>query len=120
VKRPIALLTAAGLCATAAAVPLATASNPTAHSAATSVSVTGKEFKFTLSRGSVRHGRVTFHFKNVGKIQHDFKIGGRRTKLVSPKKSATLSVSLKKGRFTYICTVPGHAQSGMKGTLKVT
>ena len=29
-------------------------------------------------------------------------------------------MSLKKGSYKYICTIPGHAEKGMKGTLKVT
>jgi uncharacterized cupredoxin-like copper-binding protein len=91
--------------------------------AATSVSVTaGKpsEYKFTLSKKSVKAGTVTFTVSNKGKIPHDFSIGGKKTKLITPGKSATLSVTLKKGSAAYKCTVSGHAQAGMKGTLKVT
>jgi uncharacterized cupredoxin-like copper-binding protein len=91
--------------------------------AASSVSVTaGKptEYKFTLSAKSVKAGKVTFKVSNKGKIPHDFSIGGKTTALIKPGKSATLSVTLKKGSSAYKCTVPGHAQAGMKGTLKVT
>jgi uncharacterized cupredoxin-like copper-binding protein len=91
--------------------------------AATSVSVTaGKpsEYKFTLSKKSVKAGTVTFKVSNRGKIPHDFNIGGKKTKLIQPGKSATLSVKLKKGSASYKCTVAGHAKAGMKGTLKVT
>jgi uncharacterized cupredoxin-like copper-binding protein len=69
----------------------------------------------------VRHGAVTFKFKNAGKLTHDFKIAGKKTKLVLKGKSAApLVVSLKKGSYKYVCTIPGHADKGMKGTLKVT
>jgi uncharacterized cupredoxin-like copper-binding protein len=91
--------------------------------AATSVSVTaGKpsEYKFTLSKKSVKAGTVKFTVSNKGKIPHDFSIGGKKTKLIQPGKSATLSVTLKKGSAAYKCTVSGHAAAGMKGTLKVT
>jgi len=53
-------------------------------------------------------------------VKHDFKINGKKTPLISPGKSATLSVTLKKGSFKYTCTVPGHAAAGMKGTFKAT
>jgi uncharacterized cupredoxin-like copper-binding protein len=93
----------------------------TIAASATSVSVTGKEYKFTLSKRSVRHGSVTFKFRNAGKLTHDFKIAGKKTKLILKGKSAApLTVSLKKGSYKYICTIPGHADKGMKGTLKVT
>jgi uncharacterized cupredoxin-like copper-binding protein len=87
----------------------------------TSVSVTAKEFSFKLSRKSAPHGKVSFKVTNKGALQHDFKIAGKKTKLLGHNKSATLVVTLKKGKkYTYICTVPGHAQAGMKGTFKAT
>jgi plastocyanin len=87
----------------------------------TAVSVTAKEFSFKLSRKSATHGKVSFKVTNKGSLQHDFKIAGKKTKLLGHNKSATLVVTLKKGKkYTYICTVPGHAQAGMKGTFKAT
>jgi uncharacterized cupredoxin-like copper-binding protein len=88
---------------------------------ATTVKVTAKDFKFVLSRKSAPHGKVTFKVVNKGPSAHDFKIAGKKTKLLNKGKSATLTVSLKKGKkYTYICTVPGHAQLGMKGSFKAT
>jgi uncharacterized cupredoxin-like copper-binding protein len=104
----------------AVAVPLG--ANAKTH--ATSVTVTaGKpaEFHFTVSKKSVKHGAVTFKVVNKGNLPHDFKIAGKKTKLLQPGKSATLKVTFKKkGKYAYLCTVPGHAAAGMKGTLKVT
>jgi uncharacterized cupredoxin-like copper-binding protein len=79
-------------------------------------------FSFTLSTKTVKHGTVTFVVKNAGAgLQHDFKINGKKTPLLSPGKSATLKVTFAKaGSYPYSCTVPGHAAAGMKGTLKVT
>jgi uncharacterized cupredoxin-like copper-binding protein len=90
-----------------------------AHSTATAVTVTATEFKFKLSKASVPHGKVTFTLVNKGNVPHDFKIGGKKTPLVSPGKSAKLTVTLKKGKSAYLCTVPGHAAAGMKGSLTV-
>jgi uncharacterized cupredoxin-like copper-binding protein len=90
--------------------------------AATSVSVTaGKpsELHFKLSKSTLSSGAVTFTIKNSGTLAHDFKIAGKRTKLLKRGQSTTLTVTLKKGRYPYLCTVPGHSAGGMKGTLIV-
>lgn len=102
--------------------PLATGSGAdgNAHAAAASVNVSGKEYKFALSPKSAKHGSITFRFTNRGKIPHDFKIDGKKTKIIKPRKSATITINLKKGTYKYLCTIPGHAASGMKGTFKVT
>ena len=81
------------------------------------VTVTASEFKFKLSKLSVPHGTVVFTVANKGKIPHDFKINGKKTSLIKPGKSAKLTVTFKAGKFKYLCTVPGHAALGMKGTL---
>lgn len=111
----LAFLAVVVLVAAAIAVPVTIAVG------ATSVSVTGKEYKFTLSKKSARHGSVTFKFKNAGKLSHDFKIAGKKTKIILKGKSAApLTVKLKKGTYKYVCTIPGHADKGMKGTFRAT
>jgi uncharacterized cupredoxin-like copper-binding protein len=87
----------------------------------TAIQVKGGEFFFRLSTKSVsRPGKVTFVFKNIGHVLHDFSIRGRKTPLIQPGKTAKLVVSFtKKGKYAYLCTVPGHAQAGMKGTFTV-
>jgi nitrite reductase (NO-forming) len=89
------------------------------HTTATAVTVTATEFHFKLSKTSVPHGTVTFTVVNKGKLAHDFKIGGKKTPLVKPGKTAKLTVTLKAGKAPYTCAVPGHAAAGMKGTLTV-
>ncbi len=89
------------------------------HATSTAVTVTATEFHFKLSKTSVPHGSVTFTLVNKGKLAHDFKIGGKKTAQIKPGKSAKLTVTLKKGKAAYLCTVPGHAAAGMKGTLTV-
>jgi uncharacterized cupredoxin-like copper-binding protein len=93
---------------------------PTA-AAATTVQVKGGEFFFKLSTKSIaRPGKVTFVFKNVGHVLHDFSIHGKKTPLIQPGKTAKLVVTFtKKGKSGYLCTVPGHAQAGMKGVFTV-
>jgi uncharacterized cupredoxin-like copper-binding protein len=90
------------------------------HATATKITVTATEFKFKLSKASVpAPGSVTFTVVNKGKLPHDFKINGKKTPQIKPGKSATLKVTFKAGKFKYLCTVPGHAAAGMKGTLTV-
>src|SRR5436190_189757 len=98
-----------------AAVALAIAPFATSKPAATKktlVAVTAKEFKFTLSKRSAPHGVVVFKITNKGKLPHDFKISGVKSKLVKPGTSTTLTVNLSKGSKPYLCTVPGHAAAG--------
>ena len=85
------------------------------------VTVIATEFKFALSRQSVpTTGTVMFTVVNKGKISHDFKIFGKKTPILNPGQRATLTVKFaKKHRYSYICTVPGHAKLGMKGVFAV-
>jgi alcohol dehydrogenase (cytochrome c) len=97
------------------------ASAAKAHAASSPIPVSGKEFSFKLGTKSVgRPGKVTFTFRNTGHTLHDFKIDGKRTPLIAPGKTARLVVSFKKkGKYSYLCTVPGHAALGMKGVFTV-
>jgi plastocyanin len=86
----------------------------------TTVTVAAKEFKFTLNKKSAGRGVVVFKVTNVGALPHDFSISGRKTKLLSHGKSETLRVTfLRKGTYTYKCTVAGHAAAGMKGVFTI-
>ena len=107
-----------------AALVVATAASGAAHRAsASAVAVTaGKpsELRFTLSKKIVPKGLVTFKVTNRGTLSHDFRIAGKKTPLVPRGKAATLRVTFKKaGKYRFLCTVPGHAAGGMKGTLTV-
>jgi uncharacterized cupredoxin-like copper-binding protein len=90
---------------------------------ATTVNVTaGKpiEFHFVLSKKTIVKGVTTFKVTNKGTINHDFKIAGKKTALIKAGKTVTLKVTFKKaGKFPFMCTLPGHAAGGMKGTMTV-
>src|SRR5581483_5653547 len=85
------------------------------------ITVTMREWSFKLSRRSVPAGTtVVFHVVNRGKIGHNFVIAGKRTKILAPGKTATLTVKFtRKAKLAYLCSVPGHAKLGMKGTFGV-
>jgi plastocyanin len=91
------------------------------QSTATKVRVTTKSFKFLLSRRTAPHGKVTFIVTNRDSARHDFKIAGKKTPLLRKGQTRSFTVTLKAGRrYTYICTVPGHAAAGMKGRFRAT
>jgi uncharacterized cupredoxin-like copper-binding protein len=119
-KRIVSLVAALAVAAVTVFAVVAYAGPSTATG--TTVKVAAKDtFRFTLSRKSARHGKVTFKVTNKGRLKHDFKIAGKRTKMLKHNQTATLTVTLKKGKkYTYLCTVPGHAAAGMKGTFKAT
>ena len=91
---------------------------------ATTVAVTaGKptEFRFTLSKRTVAKGATTFKVTNKGTLRP--RLQDRRQEdraMLDAGKAATLRVTIMKaGKYAYLCTVPGHAAGGMKGTLTV-
>jgi uncharacterized cupredoxin-like copper-binding protein len=93
------------------------------HSAAliAQVKVGAGDFKFALSKKTAKRGVVIFKVTNVGAVPHDFKISGRKTKLLNHGESATLRVTfLRAGAYPYICTVPSHVALGMKGVFTIT
>ncbi len=83
--------------------------------------VEGSEFSFSPASISVSASEeISVTFKNVGKTRHDFTIEelGVKTKLLSPGESETVTFTAKKsGTYTFFCSVAGHRQSGMEGTV---
>ena len=69
-------------------------------------------------------GKVTVIFTNASPVPHNVAITAAGRVLGSTPTfmggSKTLVVALKPGTYTYICTVPGHQQAGMQGTLTVS
>jgi plastocyanin len=116
-SRRLASLAAVSASVLALALPAAAGARPAAAKT-TVVKVTATEYKFTLSKHTVKAGKVEFKITNKGKLSHTFSIAGKTTKAIASGKTAKLTVKLKKGSYPYKCTV--HASKGMKGTLKVT
>ncbi len=113
-RHRVRLLLALGVLASTAAFVVPHA----AGARAATYGVTATDFKFKIVPARVTAGRVTFRVVNRGQASHDFKIAGKKTRLLGTGQRATLTVTLKKGRrYPYICTVPGHTALGMKGTV---
>jgi plastocyanin len=84
----------------------------------------GGSLAFDQKDVSAKAGSVTINFDNKQPLQHDVKVedssgkelGG--TDLVSSG-TATATVDLQPGTYTFFCSVPGHRDAGMEGTLTV-
>jgi len=99
------------------------ASSSSTTSASMQISVEGNEFAFTPSTMTVKKGQpVQLTFNNTGKYPHNLVISDLniQTKTIQPGESDVINFTVDKvGSFPFICTIPGHADKGMKGTLIV-
>jgi len=65
-------------------------------------------------------GRYAFTLRNTGTIPHDVTFpSGTTTGPVDAGTSATVEIDVPAEGLTFICSVPGHAQAGMQGTVTV-
>ena len=63
---------------------------------------------------------VTLKVTNTGGIEHDLSVAsGPRTPPLKPGESATLHVGKVTGPLELLCSVPGHADAGMRTTLSI-
>lgn len=76
-----------------------------------------------LQRRNLPSGSVTFEIKNVGTVPHGLSIKGHgvssTSEIVRPGGSATLTVTLKKGRYLLWCPVDLHRKHGMVNWVRV-
>jgi uncharacterized cupredoxin-like copper-binding protein len=133
-KKLSIMLTLAG----SVALTLFVGSSPAAKGSTSQVVATEVEFHITLSRASVKAGKVTFVIKNKGKLAHQFLI--LRTKLaanklpvkgstvvlskagsliggvagagVKPGTTKTVTISLSAGHYVLLCNIPAHYKAG--------
>ena len=139
---PVFLLTAAaigvGACAAAGGASASTAAPAHSTSAATlkAAPVTQGHGATTLRLTADPHGAPRFNTKRLtahaGKVRivltnpsssgmpHGIAIRGHGSgRVVGPGGTSTVTATLKRGTYTFLCPVPGHAQRGMTGTLTV-
>jgi plastocyanin len=79
--------------------------------------------KYTTDKLTANAGKNKVAFTNDSPVPHDVTIekGSSEvgaTKVVS-NGNASATVNLKPGSYTFFCSVDGHEQAGMKGTLTV-
>ena len=64
-------------------------------------------------------GRYTVHFMNDGAIVHDITFEGGTAQVAGPGEMIAFEVTIPDGGTTFLCSVPGHADGGMTGTVTV-
>jgi plastocyanin len=84
----------------------------------------GGELAYTTTEASASAGKVTIDFNNPQSLTHDVSIESEsgqtvgKTNLIASEETST-TVNLKPGTYTFYCSVPGHREAGMEGTLTV-
>lgn len=84
----------------------------------------GGELAYTTKTATAKAGEVTVDFTNPQPLSHDVAIedaGGEEvgaTEVIGEGSDSTV-VDLKPGKYTFFCSVPGHREAGMEGTLTV-
>jgi plastocyanin len=84
----------------------------------------GGDLAYTTTSASTKAGKVTVDFNNPQALTHDVafetasgkEVGG--TELIASGEDST-TVDLEPGTYTFYCSVPGHREAGMEGTLTV-
>jgi plastocyanin len=82
------------------------------------------ELAYTTTHMEAKAGKVTIDLKNPQALDHNVALENSkgeeiaRTELVADG-SETTTADLKPGTYHYFCTVPGHREAGMEGTLTV-
>jgi len=73
---------------------------------------------------SAKAGKVSIAFTNSAPLEHNLTVETSSGKIVGATPTfkggaKTLSLNLTAGTYKFFCTVPGHRQAGMEGTLTV-
>jgi uncharacterized cupredoxin-like copper-binding protein len=117
---------------TAATTPKATTGTPappsspaaTATSALNLAANPGGQLSFDTKQLSAKAGKVTITLANASSLEHNVTIAQGSTVLGTTPTfkggSKALTLTLKAGTYTFYCSVPGHRQAGMEGTLSVS
>ena len=82
------------------------------------------QLEYNTKSLSAKAGKVSIDFTNKAPLPHNVTIESSSGQQVGATptfmgESKTLSVNLKPGTYKFFCSVPGHRQAGMEGTLTV-
>ena len=82
------------------------------------------ELKFDTTELEASAGAVTIDFDNPSPIPHDVKVEDEAGEVLGgtdeiTESEASATVELEPGTYTFFCSVPGHREAGMEGTLVV-
>ena len=105
----------------------APASSPAPGKAGSSVALAANpagQLAYDTKQLSAKAGTVTITMTNMSSLEHNVTIAeGSKVLGATPTfagGSKTLTLTLKPGKYTFYCSVPGHRQAGMEGTLNVS
>jgi plastocyanin len=83
----------------------------------------GGQLAYEQKSLTAKPGRNTIEFSNPASVPHDVKIEQDGNDIGGTDEvtdgDATATVPLEAGEYTFYCSVPGHRQAGMEGTLTV-
>ena len=83
------------------------------------------QLAYTTKRATATAGRVTISMRNMSGVMHNLAIqSGTSGPVLAHTEfqtdgTASFSVELKPGTYTFFCQAPGHRAAGMFGTLTV-
>jgi plastocyanin len=104
--------------------PSSPAAAPEAVSKLTLAANPRGELSYNTKQLSAKAGKVTIEMANMSPVEHNVTIAKGTTVLGATPTfvggTKTVTVSLKPGTYTFFCSVPGHRQAGMEGTLTVS
>jgi uncharacterized cupredoxin-like copper-binding protein len=105
--------------ATTPATAPASAGGQTLH-----VSADPSKLAFNTTTLTAKAGKVTIVMANPAAISHGISVQGNGVDkdgpVVGMGATSTITATLKPGKYTFYCPVPGHRTAGMMGTLTVT
>jgi plastocyanin len=79
---------------------------------------------YTTDKATGKAGKVTVNFTNTSPVPHDVAIEDEAGETIAETEvlaegSDSATAELEPGEYKFFCTVPGHRQAGMEGTLTV-
>ena len=79
---------------------------------------------YTTNEVTGKAGKVTVNFTNQSPVPHDVALEDEAGEEIAATETIaegtdSTTAELKPGKYTFYCTVPGHRQAGMEGTLTV-
>ncbi len=81
------------------------------------------QIAFDTTTLTSKPGKVTIDFDNPSALEHDVAIeqDGKQIAVSETiaKGKTSVTADLEPGTYTFLCTIPGHAEAGMEGTLTV-
>ena len=88
---------------------------------ATTLALTASKtaFAFNKKQLTAPAGKITITLRNPAGFEHGISVGSKKGNVVGTGGTARVTVTLKKGTYTYFCQVGKHRDFGMKGTLTV-